>query len=72
MRMTDLSPKQVVCVACPTCGVAAGTRCLLHSGGLRSEPHMNRKLAAIEDIEQKRSVRKADREKTDYLIKERC
>ncbi len=30
----------------PTCGVAAGMRCLVHSGGLRNEPRIDRKLSA--------------------------
>ncbi len=34
-------------VPCPTCGVAAGQRCVLHSGALRLEPHVNRQLSAI-------------------------
>jgi hypothetical protein len=33
------------------CGVHAGMRCLLHSGRLRNEPHIDRKLAAIEAVE---------------------
>ena len=32
---------------CPTCGVAAGQHCLLHSGDKRSEPHTERKLLAL-------------------------
>jgi hypothetical protein len=42
-------------VPCPICGVAAGERCLLHSGGLRNEPHLDRKLSAIEAVEAKRN-----------------
>jgi len=30
---------------------AARKRCVLHSGGLRSEPHVDRKFLAIEVIE---------------------
>ena len=51
MKKKELTPKQQASVACPTCGVSAGERCVLHSGGLRSEPHVDRKLAAIEAIE---------------------
>ena len=40
MRMADMTPKQLVSVPCPTCGVSAGARCLLHSGGLRAAPHV--------------------------------
>jgi hypothetical protein len=54
MKMKDLTPKLVLSVPCPTCGVDSGQRCLLHAGGLRSEPHVDRKLAAIEAIETKR------------------
>jgi hypothetical protein len=30
-----------------------GMPCILHSGGRRSEPHVDRKLAALESIERK-------------------
>jgi hypothetical protein len=66
MRMADMTPKQVVSVPCPTCGVSAGARCLLHSGGLRAESHVDRKLVAAEAVEQKKlntraSARKDER-----------
>jgi hypothetical protein len=48
MRMKDLTDKMQLAVPCPTCGVSAGMGCLLHAGGLRNEPHLDRKLAAIE------------------------
>jgi len=57
MRMKDLTPTQLSSVPCPTCGVAAGQRCLLHSGALRSELHIDRKLSAAEAIERKRHQR---------------
>jgi hypothetical protein len=47
----ELTAKQVSCVPCPTCRVAARRRCVLQLGALRSEPHMDRKLSAIEVIE---------------------
>jgi hypothetical protein len=50
MRMRDLTLKQLTAVPCPTCGVAPGRRCLLHSGAPRSEPHVDRKLSAAEAI----------------------
>jgi len=53
MKKKDLTPKQMSSVPCPTCGVAAGMRCVLTTGGLRSEPHVDRKLAAAEAIEAK-------------------
>jgi hypothetical protein len=54
MKMKDLTPEQLSSVPCPTCGVAAGERCVLHSGSLRSEPHLDRKLSAAEAMEKKR------------------
>jgi len=57
MRMTDLTTKQLSSVSCPTCGVAPGERCLLHSGAPRTEPHLDRKLSAAEAIETKRIPR---------------
>jgi hypothetical protein len=57
MRIKDLTPTQLQSVPCPTCGVPAGKRCVLHSGALRSESHVDRKLAAAEAIEAKRHRR---------------
>jgi hypothetical protein len=54
VRMRDLTPEQLTSVACPICGVAAGKRCLLHSGVLRSDSHVDRKLSAAETIEANR------------------
>jgi len=54
LKKKSLTTKQFSSVACPTCGVNAGMRCLRYSGGLRFEPHLHRKLAAIEAIERKR------------------
>jgi hypothetical protein len=51
MKKKELKPEQIVSVACPTCGVAAGEGCVLHSGAPRSEPHVDRKLSAIEAIQ---------------------
>jgi hypothetical protein len=55
MKKKDLTPQQLSSVACPTCGVDAGRRCLLHAGGLRTISHVNRKLAAVDVIEAKRT-----------------
>ena len=41
-------------VPCPTCGAAAGKKCLLHSGGPRNDLHIDRKLSAIEAVEKQR------------------
>jgi hypothetical protein len=54
MRMLELTPGELCSVRCPTCGVAAGKRCHLHSGSTCIEPHLDRKLCAIEALEQKR------------------
>jgi hypothetical protein len=47
----ELATKQLSSVPCPTCGIAAGRRCMLHSGAPRSEPRADRKLFEIEAIE---------------------
>jgi hypothetical protein len=56
MKKSELTPKQISVVPCPTCGVPAGKRCELHSGALRSGPHADRKFAALEDIEGKNRI----------------
>jgi len=48
MKIHELTPKQLASIPCPTCGAGVGERCVLHSGGPRSEPHVDRKLAAAE------------------------
>jgi len=53
MRVKDLTPKQLLSVPCPTCGVPAGKRCERYSGVPRKEPHVERKLSAIEASEKK-------------------
>src|ERR1700676_4464863 len=53
MKKKELTPEQLVSIPCPTCGVAAGERCVLHSGTPRSEPHVDRKLSAIDAIQGK-------------------
>jgi hypothetical protein len=57
MKIKELTPKQLSSVPCPTCGVAVGKRCVLHSGARRSEPHVDRKLSAAAAIETKRMPR---------------
>ena len=54
VRLKDLTPRQVSSIPCPTCGVPAGKRCLLHSGSPRTEPHIERKLSAAEALEAKK------------------
>ena len=51
MKKKELTPEQLTSVPCPTCGVAAGEPCVMHSGALRSGPHVGRKFAAAEGIE---------------------
>jgi hypothetical protein len=51
MRPTS---KELTSVPCPTCYVAAGERCVLLSGVLRHEAHVDRKLSAIEAAEKNR------------------
>ena len=53
VKKKELTRKQLSSVPCPTCGAAAGERCELHSGGPRSEAHVDRKFAAIQAIESK-------------------
>ena len=50
-QMEALRAKHFSTVPCPTCGVAVGQRCVLHSDALRCEPHIDRKLSAIEAME---------------------
>ena len=67
MRMEELTPKELSSVRCPTCGVAAGQRCHLHSGSPRVEPHLDRKLSAIEALEQKKILDANLRAASKYL-----
>ena len=53
VSMTDLTPQLFLAVPCPTCGVDAGKDCVLNEGGLRSDPHIDRKLDAAQAIEAK-------------------
>jgi len=58
MKKKYLTSKQVISVSCPVCKVAAGKKCQLSTGGLRFDPHVDRKFAAIEAIEAKKSGRR--------------
>ena len=55
MRMIDMTRKLTFSVPCPTCGVGVEQDCLLDSGAVRSEPHVNRKLVAVETLETKKN-----------------
>jgi len=52
--MKNLSLERFSSVPCLPHGVTAGRRCRLHSGALRSEPHIDTKLCAAEAVEAKR------------------
>jgi hypothetical protein len=54
MKSRELTAKQLSAVPCPTCGVAAGNSCVLHSGAPRSAPHVDRKFCAMDAIERAR------------------
>jgi hypothetical protein len=60
VKKKDLTHDQVSSIPCPTCGVAAGKHCILSSGGLRFEPHLNRRLAAA-GVVQAKTERKSSR-----------
>src|SRR5580700_9524245 len=51
MKKKELKPEQVTAVPCSTCGVPTAERCVLRSGAARSEPHVDRKLSAIDAIQ---------------------
>jgi hypothetical protein len=53
VKTRELTPKQIVSVPCPTCGAAAKEPCKLQTGALRTEPHRDRKLSAVEAIEKR-------------------
>ncbi|MFY9741189.1 MAG: hypothetical protein WA252_18690 [Candidatus Sulfotelmatobacter sp.] len=40
--------KQALAIRCPTCGAKAGEKCELSTGLPRTEPHRDRRLAALE------------------------
>lgn len=61
MKKRELSTRQLSSVSCPTCGVAAGQRCLLHSGALRAEPHLDRKFSAIEALQTRHAISQQNR-----------
>jgi hypothetical protein len=51
VKKKELRPKKLFHVPCPACSATARGRCELHSGVPRSEPHLERTLAAIEEEE---------------------
>jgi CRP/FNR family cyclic AMP-dependent transcriptional regulator len=62
VKKKELSTNQLLSVPCPSCGVDAGQRCVLHLGALRSEPHVDRKLSAIEAVETRHAMSQRNRE----------
>jgi hypothetical protein len=57
VKAKELTLKQVLTVPCVTCGAAIGEVCELHTGAPRTEPHRDRKLAAVEAVETKAGKR---------------
>jgi hypothetical protein len=53
VKTKELTQAQILSVSCPTCGAAIEEACELHTGGLRTEPHRDRKLSAAEAVETK-------------------
>jgi hypothetical protein len=53
MKKKDVTVKQLYAVPCPTCGVPIGKHCVLKTGANRTNAHVNRRLAAIEQVEKK-------------------
>jgi hypothetical protein len=60
-NMTDLTQQLLLAVPCPTCGVDAGKHCLLHTGELSPDPHIDRTLDATEAIETEKIPIKGER-----------
>jgi hypothetical protein len=52
-KKKGLTPEQLFSVPCPTCGVVAGGRRVLHSGAPRSQPHVDWKFVAVETAKRK-------------------
>ena len=58
MKTRELTVKQINSVRCTTCGAATGEPCELHSGALRFEPHLVRKLSAADALKEQQNKRK--------------
>ena len=56
MPKRNPTPDQHSSVPCPSCGVAAGQRCILHWDAKRPGPHVDRNLFAIEVIQKNGAV----------------
>jgi hypothetical protein len=55
--MRNVTPALLLSVPCPICDVVAGNPCVFHSGVPRSEPHLDRKILAADNLETKRTQR---------------
>lgn len=53
MKTSAIPLKFIDSIPRPTCGVEPGKGCVLHAGGLRSTPRVDRKLMAAEAIEKR-------------------
>jgi hypothetical protein len=51
VKTSKLTLSQIFAIPCRTCGAAIGKVCQLYTGGLRNEPHRDRKLSAVEAAE---------------------
>jgi hypothetical protein len=67
MRMRDLSRRELCSVRCPICGAAEGKFCHLASASTSIEPHLDRRLCAMEALEQKRILETKLRAKNKYF-----
>ena len=68
--MGDMTPTLLLAVPCPTCGATGGKRCLLDSGRVRDQPHLDRRLCAIEAVEEKRTPRPGAQSTVDRMVKQ--
>lgn len=59
--MKNVAPALLLSVPCPICEVEAGNPCVFNSGVLRSKPHLDRKMLAADDVEEKRIERRRAR-----------
>lgn len=55
--MKNVTPALLLSVLCPICEVAPGNPCVFSSGVQSSKPHLDRKMLAADDVEEKRIER---------------
>ena len=48
MKISELTPAQLLSLVCSTCGAAPKELCELHNGFPRNHPHYNRQVAAAD------------------------